>query len=685
MSPRRHREPSRFFAALLLAVVAPADPAGTAFAQQTRSEVWIAERLEKAEQLQPPTLNLAERLLVAVERSVDTGLLGRDLLGLEVYGWILLLGVLLAAGSVLYASLRAVRRRAVRRAGHLDAAALSAFPLVACAVLLLQQPPPSGPSGPETMGRPVFYPDDPMRVDPDRLPLPAPSELVLSELYDFLENSLGSPGRFDGPALNVNTIGEVPNSSWYTNRHYASPLSLEALRRGPGDGQGPAPGVWRVVALKTEGKTGGMRIVDARGDGYLLKFDPRAYPEISTGAEAVVTRLLHALGYNVPDNTIVHFSSERLVPGGVLTRAELDGVLASIPETADGRYRALASRLLPGTPAGPFRYAGSRPDDLNDIFPHEARRELRGLRLVYAWVNNVDARSKNTLSMLVSENGRPFLRHHLIDFGTAFGGGPLGPLHRWSGHRYLHQVWLDPRRYLPFEQLKPEWARIPYPDHPAVGHFEAEHFDPVAWVPQYPNPAFLRMDEADAFWAARQIAAFTDEEIRALAADAYTDTTAAALISGALIERRDRIAAAYLGLGGGLDRFRIEDGYLTWEDLTVRYLGADAPRRLVRWSPFDGAAGTDTVLIATHTPEPAPDRPAGAGERVPIPPVAAYLTASIVTPDGGLTRVYLRRLPAGDEIVGLERCPAERPCAALARQLAARDALFAAGPAPAAR
>ena len=33
---------------------------------------------------------------------------------------------------------------------------------------------------------------------------------------------------------------------------------------------------------------------------YFVKFDPPGLPELGTGAEAVVTRLFHALGYNVP-------------------------------------------------------------------------------------------------------------------------------------------------------------------------------------------------------------------------------------------------------------------------------------------------------------------------------------------------------------------------------------------------
>ena len=86
-------------------------------------------------------------------------------------------------------------------------------------------------------------------------------------------------------------------------------------------------------------------------------------------------------------------------------------------------YRALASKALDGVSVGPFRYHGTRPDDANDIFAHEHRRELRGLSVFAAWLNHNDSRAGNTLDTLVRERGRTIVRHHLLDFGSAFGSG----------------------------------------------------------------------------------------------------------------------------------------------------------------------------------------------------------------------------------------------------------------------
>ena len=58
----------------------------------------------------------------------------------------------------------------------------------------------------------------------------------------------------------------------------------------------------------------------------------------------------------------------------------------------------------------------------------------------------------------------------------------------------------------------------PYPQYAEIGRIEADHFDPPKWKPDYPNAAFDRMLPDDAFWAARIVARFSDEAIRAIVA-----------------------------------------------------------------------------------------------------------------------------------------------------------------------
>src|SRR5258706_10293471 len=63
-----------------------------------------------------------------------------------------------------------------------------------------------------------FYADDPLWRDDDMRNIPQPAGHDLSKSYEFMANTFGQTARSFGPALNVNTVGEVPDSSWFTKR-----------------------------------------------------------------------------------------------------------------------------------------------------------------------------------------------------------------------------------------------------------------------------------------------------------------------------------------------------------------------------------------------------------------------------------------------------------------------------------
>ena len=77
--------------------------------------------------------------------------------------------------------------------------------------------------------------------------------------------------------------------------------------------------------------------------------------------------------------------------------------------------------------------------------------------------------------------------------------------------------------------------------------FEGISFDPVAWRPEYPNTAFDNMRADDAFWAARIVARFSDDAIRAVVAKArYSDPRASEYMTSTLIMRRDKVLRTWL-------------------------------------------------------------------------------------------------------------------------------------------
>src|SRR5205823_1584117 len=72
------------------------------------------------------------------------------------------------------------------------------------------------------------------------------------------------------------------------------------------------------------------------------------------------------------------------------------------------------------------------------------------------------------------------------------------------------------RSILSIGLLPRSWERTHYPKLAAAGNFNATAFEPDEWKSDYPNPAFLSRLPDDDFWAARQVVAFTNDDIRAI-------------------------------------------------------------------------------------------------------------------------------------------------------------------------
>ena len=239
---------------------------------------------------------------------------------------------------------------------------------------------------------------------------------------------------------------------------------------------------------------------------------------------------------------------------------------------------------------GGFRYHGTRPDDPNDVVPHEHRRELRALKVFGAWTNLVDMKAGNTLDTLIEADGRGVVRHYLQDVGSTFGSSAIGARDYDEGYDYLYQGGPLLKRALLLGFPLPVWATVPYPDEAAIGRFEGKVFDPERWKPRAPTAAFLRARPDDTFWAARRVAAFSDAMIRAIAKTGeFSDPRAAAALANVLIPRRDKIARAYLpAVNPIVDVALSADGALTFANAAVD--AEVAPRR--RRTRSSGRAST---------------------------------------------------------------------------------------------
>lgn len=505
-----------------------------------------------------------------------------------------------------------------------------------------------------------FFSDDPIWVSPRPAPVVSASSRKLSEYYDFFANtffSVGDRAPHPGvylPSEAINTVDEVPDSAWYTNRHASHTMSLAELKTGPGDTHPPAAGKWTVVAAKNEGITPGFRIRDDAGRQYLVKFDPPSNPELASAADVITSKFFYALGYNVPENYVVEFDRRNLIIGKdaqlkdstgrkrAIREADVDEMLAKAPRMADGRYRALASLLIAGKPMGPFQYNGVRGDDPNDLVEHEHRRDLRGLRTLCAWLGHDDSKSLNTLDVLVEADGTPYIKHYLIDFGASLGSASFMANSPRDGNVYLFDWKSSATQFLTLGLYAPKWQRAKYPKLPAVGRFEYEIFDPTNWVGDYPSAAFRNENPADRAWAARKIAAFTDEQIRAIVSTGrYTDRTAEEWVARCLIERRNKILDAFLTGTAGLDRFEVRENRL--ESIRTGRDKSAAPVQ-VQWAVFDNNNGQRRLL------------PGETSMQLPkVTEPVEYLVADINGQRGPAISVYVRTASARNFVVGVER------------------------------
>ncbi len=441
----------------------------------------------------------------------------------------------------------------------------------------------------------VWYDDDRHDIEP-------PEEREPNLLWDGPRESVVRPfGRWTKPsrlirhvgvlfggdhvphAANVNALDEVPNSSWFTNRIGLFPMTPEEVAAGPGDGsRGPSTHEpWTIVRAKTEGVTPGFTVRDGNGELYLIKFDPPDHPSMASGAGVISARLLYAAGYFVPDDNIVYFRRDQLRLGDdvkisekdgkkrPMTVADIDAILADV-HSDGGSWRAIASKFLDGRPVGPFDYIGRRDDDPNDRIDHEHRRELRGLYTFAAWIAHFDTKQHNSLDMLVEEDGRRFIRHHLIDFASTLGTGAHGPTQRW-GYEYTVDVMPVGGRILALGIHEDAWRRVHPPEGLAeVGAYVSDPYDPREYKPLQPNPAFANQTTDDAYWAAKIISAFTDAHIMAACREAhYQNPEATRYLARVIGERRDAIARTWFAKIPPLEFFQVHGSEVVGHDLAV--------------------------------------------------------------------------------------------------------------------
>jgi len=376
-----------------------------------------------------------------------------------------------------------------------------------------------------------------------------------------------------GEARNVNSLDEVPDSTWFQNRS-AAPAALE---RGPCPAADPVP-PFTVKSSKVGGTTPGFVVKDSTGQKYMLKLDadgPRQ-PEISTASDAITSRLYWAVGFNAPCNQVLNVplgaivvdeKSKETLPKGKeipLTAARLAEVLRRATPGPGGTLRVSTSRFISGKAIGTWRTEGTRKDDPNDVIPHEDRRDLRGERFLAAWVNHWDSRGPNTFDTFVPAKGGGYVLHYFLDFSDSLGGA------------IMRTEWAEPRAGFTTVSNVPQIAtdvagfgfiRRPWDDvrvdprFPNLGFYDVAHFDPQRFSPQTPLVRWARADSADLGWMARRLARMSNAHVRvAVQSGKLTNPAEEARLQEILIGRRDRILRTTFARSASLADLAMEGG-----------------------------------------------------------------------------------------------------------------------------
>ncbi len=429
--------------------------------------------------------------------------------------------------------------------------------------------------------------------DADVPAAPAPNHLQTLEtaltVRDSVANEadriLALEGRL--PAEDVNAADEVPCSTWFCARNHLRPMSAEEIAAGPAVVAPRMP--LTITKGKDLGAASGFQVKDAAGRKFMLKFDIAGHLGMANAGEMIGNRIFHAAGYNVPGALSIDLDPADLKAGPTatylvykvqkrpLTAAHVGATLSKVARLPDGRMRAVVVPWIGGNILGGFDMLGVRPDDPNDRIPHQHRRSVRASWMLFAWLSVLDPSSINTIDSHVAAEGRHFVRHYFFDFGCAFGSATNYAQGVQQDGEYLVEVGRTLGAlfslglyHRSFQDQRDEWQRL-MTEHPALGYFPAESFDPDTFRTNRKLPSHMRLTDRDAYWGAKLVTSFSDEQVAALVATARLPEADAGYIDRGLRVRRDIIGRRYLRAVAAVENPTMapEGARICFEDLAI--------------------------------------------------------------------------------------------------------------------
>jgi hypothetical protein len=264
-------------------------------------------------------------------------------------------------------------------------------------------------------------------------------------------------------------------------------------------------------------------------------------------------------------------------------------------------------------------------------------------------LNHTDAKSLNSLDVLAEENGRSFVKHYLLDFGAAFGRTVCLPRIRGSA---TNISWIGAQGCTSCSLLDSAFLPTRGPNMATIRPWGISA--PTLSIPKnrksnYPNAAFSNRLVGDEFWAAKQVMAFSPQDIQSMVRTGdFSDRATEEAITQILTKRADSIGRTLLPKLLPLDDFRVEGNELRFTDLAIRYDIRKPVDYGIEWARFDDRHDSFGPAVL-HS-----------GSRLPAEAIAAVIDSYWVAKIKDESRrqsasVYLRKENAGWAVVGIER------------------------------
>src|SRR5215218_5274910 len=175
-----------------------------------------------------------------------------------------------------------------------------------------------------TAAGPKFYRDDPLAREPESQDASGANPYDVNLIYSLSYN-LFVTGRKPVALVragNLNTIDEVPDSGWFTNRFGSRMPGIDEAVRGPAVGPPPSADPWTIIRQKSAGDAPGFTARDGKGETFFVSFDPPSNPEAATAAIVIATKIFWTLGYNQVESFLSTLRPEQvdIAPGAQVKR-----------------------------------------------------------------------------------------------------------------------------------------------------------------------------------------------------------------------------------------------------------------------------------------------------------------------------------------------------------------------------